>query len=155
MTTIVTSPVTRTSTTRSSTSRRVPLARSRHAPAVARGITARWLAVRGVPPGAAAEAVLAVSELVANTVRHTSGPCTLTLTLTPTAHGTTLGIAVADTSARPPLLCADSAADEHGGRGPALLRGMGVRVGVVPAPWGKTVHAALDLGDGAPRGRLE
>ncbi|SHM86222.1 ATP-binding protein [Actinacidiphila paucisporea] len=57
-------------------------------------------AARGVTVGAVqrGDALLVVSELVTNAVRHAPGPCTLTLDL----DGDLLEIAVTDTSARPP-----------------------------------------------------
>ncbi|WP_063764889.1 ATP-binding protein [Streptomyces aureus] len=128
------------------TGHRVTLARSRHAPEVARRIAARWLSARGVPPGPASDVLLVVSELVTNTLRHTSGTCTLTLTV----HATTVGITVTDTSTRIPSMRSNPAANEDGGRGLALLCGMGARLSVTPAPWGKAVEATLDLGGEAP-----
>ncbi|MBN0042578.1 ATP-binding protein [Streptomyces actuosus] len=124
------------------TSHRVALARSRHAPEVARKITARWLADCHAPLGTAFDAMLIVSELVTNTLRHTSGPCTLMLT----ARGSELDIAVADTSAEAPRARTLTCADERGGFGLSLLDELGARVTVAPSPQGKTVHAALDLG---------
>ncbi|MGY1499001.1 ATP-binding protein [Streptomyces sp. QTS52] len=123
-------------------SHRVVLARSRHAPEVARKITARWLAACEAPFGAASDAVLIVSELVTNTFRHTSGPCTLTLTV----RGSELDIGVADTSAEVPRARAVTGVDERGGFGLTMLGELGARVSVAPTPEGKTVHAALDLG---------
>ncbi|MGW2788027.1 ATP-binding protein [Streptomyces populi] len=136
MTTIATPPVHRTGS-----SHRVALARSRHAPAVARRIAARWLDTREVSPGSASDVLLIVSELVTNTLRHTSGPCTLMLT----THATTLAITVTDTSTQLPRMCSGSAANEDGGRGLALLYGMGARLTVTPTPWGKAVKATLDF----------
>ncbi|MFJ5776419.1 ATP-binding protein [Streptomyces sp. NPDC093094] len=127
----------------------VALARSSHAPEVARRVTARWLAARGTPCRAASDAVLIVSELVTNVWRHTAGPCTLTLT----AHGTVLDIAVADTSAEPPRVRTPACADERGGFGLSLVEELGAWVTVAPAPKGKTVHAALDVDRDPPRTR--
>ncbi|MFF8358774.1 ATP-binding protein [Streptomyces chartreusis] len=146
MTTTTTSPVLDAGTTH-----QVALARSGHAPAVARAITARWLALYGVPPDAAPDAVLIVSELVTNSVRHTTGPCTLTLTM----RETVVDIAVTDTSAQLPTMRANSGADENGGRGLALMHQMGARVRVVLTPRGKTVHAAVTLGAQVCHGLME
>jgi anti-sigma regulatory factor (Ser/Thr protein kinase) len=55
----------------------------------------RGVAVAGVKRG---DALLVVSELVTNVVRHAPGPCTLALDL----RDGVLEIAVSDTSARPP-----------------------------------------------------
>ncbi|KAB1980831.1 ATP-binding protein [Streptomyces triticiradicis] len=146
MITIATPPVHRTGTGHC-----VALARSRHAPAVARRITARWLATRGVSSGSVSDALLVVSELVTNTLRHSSGTCTLTLT----AHATTVCITVADTSTQLPRMRAGSAANEDGGRGLALLHDMGARLTVTRTPWGKAVKATLDLRGEAPHGITE
>ncbi|MET9730568.1 ATP-binding protein [Streptomyces sp. NPDC006458] len=126
----------------SSASHRVALARSRHAPAVARRITGRWLAVRGVAHGPASDALLIVSELVTNAMRHTSGRCTLALTV----YGGEVDIAVADTSPQVPRLRAGTDVNAPGGRGLALVCATGARITVAPASGGKTVHAVLDLG---------
>ncbi|MEU9735991.1 ATP-binding protein [Streptomyces sp. NPDC048002] len=136
MTTVATPPETGTGTRH-----HVALARSRHSPAVARRITARWLADHGMPPGATPCALLVVSELVTNTVRHTNGPCALTLT----SDTTTIDIAVTDSSARLPRTPEHPRADAPGGRGLALLHALGARMTVESGPWGKTVHAELDL----------
>ncbi|MFE1443390.1 ATP-binding protein [Streptomyces sp. NPDC058739] len=131
----------------SSAGHRVALARSRHAPAVARRVAGRWLAVHGVANGPASDALLIVSELVTNALRHTSGRCTLVLT----AHGTVVDIAVADTSPRDPRMRAVTDADATGGRGLALVCATGARITVAHSAWGKTVHAVLDLGEGTRR----
>ncbi|MER7565823.1 ATP-binding protein [Streptomyces sp. NPDC048523] len=148
---VATSPIATPPVHGTDTGHRVALARSRHAPEVARRITARWLAARGVSPGSAPDVLLVVSELVTNTLRHTSGTCTLTLT----AHATTVGITVTDTSTRLPRMRSDPAAHEDGGRGLALLYGMGARLTVTPTLRGKAVEATLDLGGEAPHGLVE
>ncbi|WP_051901202.1 ATP-binding protein [Streptomyces aureus] len=108
------------------------------------------MAAEDVSPGSAPDVLLVVSELVTNTLRHTSGACTLMLT----AHATTLGITVADTSTQLPRIRAGSAANEDGGRGLALLHDMGARLTVTPTPWGKTVRATLDLCRETPYGLI-
>ncbi|MBM9617314.1 ATP-binding protein [Streptomyces zhihengii] len=128
----------------------VALPRGRHSPAVARRITARWLAVTtgGAP---AADAVTIVSELVTNTVRHTRGSCVLTLTV----RAGLLDIAVADDSEALPELHRRTAGGERGGFGLEIVRGLGGVITVVPRLGGKTVHVALRLtapADGAPAG---
>ncbi|MGW0422544.1 ATP-binding protein [Streptomyces sp. NPDC003015] len=152
---VATSPIATPPVRGTDTGHRVALARSRHAPEVARRITARWLAARGVSPGSAPDVLLIVSELVTNTLRHTSGTCTLTLT----AHATTVGITVTDTSTRLPRMRSDPAANEDSGRdsgrGLALLYGMGARLTVTPTLRGKTVEATYDLGGKAPHGLVE
>ncbi|MFI8191507.1 ATP-binding protein [Streptomyces sp. NPDC085946] len=128
-------------------SRSIALPRSRHAPAVARRVAFRWFAAGRGTADRASDAVLVVSELVTNTLRHTSGPCLLTLT----DDGAVVDVAVTDTSAEPPHLEDPDRAGEHGGFGMAMLAELGARVTVEPVPHGKTVHAVLDLGpDAAP-----
>jgi anti-sigma regulatory factor (Ser/Thr protein kinase) len=58
----------------------VALPRGLHAPAVARRVTERWLKCAD-RPDRVEDAVLVVSELVTNPVRHTRDSCRLTLTL--------------------------------------------------------------------------
>lgn len=110
-----------------------------YAPHIARHIAARWLADEADPPSRRRDAVLIVSELVTNAVRHTRQPCTLTLTL----RGNELDIAVADHSEMLPDT--PTTRGEHGGYGIALVQGLGGRIKVVPELGGKTVHAALDV----------
>ncbi|MEU0114664.1 ATP-binding protein [Streptomyces bobili] len=119
----------------------VALARSRHAPAVARKVTARWLATDDTASTIAADVVLVVSELVTNTLRHTRGPCLLTLT----TDGSVVEVAVTDTSEEPPRLHGTGCPGERGGYGIAMIVELGARVTVEPIPHGKTVHAALAL----------
>lgn len=84
---------------------------------------------------------LVVSELVTNAVRHTPGPCVVTLTVS----GTELMIEVADLSTSPPL------PEAHG---PSRIGRHGLEIVVAlcqsltthPAPSGKTVAARLSIG---------
>ncbi|MFE0652547.1 ATP-binding protein [Streptomyces sp. NPDC059534] len=118
-------------------------------PATARRVAARWLAGNGGRPDRTEDAVLIVSELVTNAVRHTRGPCVLTLTI----RETLLDIAVADQSEELPQTSWDAPLDERGGLGFRLIRGLGGRIKVVPALGGKTVHVVLGLeDDGAGEG---
>ncbi|MER5962307.1 ATP-binding protein [Streptomyces sp. NPDC002057] len=110
-------------------------------PAVARRVAGRWLAGSCGRPDRTADAVLIVSELVTNVVRHTRGSCVLTLTI----RGTLLDIAVGDESEELPQTSWDPPVDERGGLGFPLIRGLGGRIKVVPALGGKTLHVALDL----------
>ncbi|MFF5638420.1 ATP-binding protein [Streptomyces sp. NPDC012825] len=114
------------------------------APAVARRVAGRWLAGSPGRSVRAAEAVLVVSELVTNVVRHARGPCVLTLTV----RGALLDIAVADHSEELPLTSWEGPGDERGGFGFPLIRGLGGRIKVVPALGGKSLHVALDLEPG-------
>ncbi|MFC4498084.1 MULTISPECIES: ATP-binding protein [Streptomyces] len=121
----------------------VALPHTRRAPSIARHVSERWLKATD-PVDRVSDAVLVVSELVTNAVRHTSDPCRLTLTV----RDGQLDIAVADHSEELPDLCRCSGGDEHGGFGMGLIRGLGGRIRLVPALGGKTVHVLLELGSG-------
>ncbi|MFB7028121.1 MULTISPECIES: ATP-binding protein [unclassified Streptomyces] len=113
-------------------------------PAAARRAAGRWLEGSRARPARAEEAVLVVSELVTNVVRHVRGPCVLTLTV----RGPLLDIAVADRSEELPWTSREAPGDERGGFGFPLIRGLGGRIKVVPALGGKSLHVALDLDSG-------
>ncbi|MER5584651.1 ATP-binding protein [Streptomyces asoensis] len=117
----------------------VTLPHTRRAPSTARRISERWLKATA-PVDRLNEAVLIVSELVTNAVRHTSDSCTLTLTV---GDGR-LDIAVADHSEELPDLFRCSG-DERGGFGMGIIRELGGRIRSVPAIGGKTVHVLLEL----------
>ncbi|KOX36291.1 hypothetical protein ADL06_05250 [Streptomyces sp. NRRL F-6491] len=119
-------------------------------PAVARRVAGRWLAGSRARPARTAEAVLIVSELVTNAVRHARGPCVLTLTV----RGPLLDIAVADRSEELPRTSWERPGDERGGFGFPVICGLGGRIKVVPALGGKSLHVALDLetGGNGPEG---
>ncbi|MFJ6725034.1 ATP-binding protein [Streptomyces sp. NPDC091281] len=121
----------------------VTLPHSPHAPAIARHVSERWLTDTGAGQRVT-DAVLVVSELVTNAVRHTADTCLLTLTV---LDGR-LDIAVADHGAELPELDRRTAGDERGGFGLALVRALGDEVRLVPALDGKTVHVLLDAGAG-------
>ncbi|MFE1231121.1 ATP-binding protein [Streptomyces sp. NPDC058745] len=121
-----------------------------HAPAVARHVTARRLAPTGAGSDRVADAVQIVSELVANAVLHSRGPCVLTLTVS----GAVLDIGVADRSEELPQLPGEAGSGpgvptgsgrRAGGFGLAVISGLGGTTTVVPALGGKTVHVRLDL----------
>lgn len=116
------------------------LPRGLHSPAVARRITARWLAL-STTGARTADAVTIVSELVTNTVRHTHGSCVLTLTV----RAGLLDIAVADDSEELPEPRGRPAGGERGGFGLEIVRGLGGAITVVPRLGGKTVHVSLPL----------
>lgn len=153
---------TRTGTEPNPVRHAVDLPRGLHSAAVARHITARWLAAstasdtstetgttapgtapsaQGAAGASAADAVTVVSELVTNTVRHTEGPCVLTLTL----RAGLLDIAVSDDSEAMPDLHRHGTGGERGGFGLEIVRGLGGAITVVPRLGGKTVHVVLVL----------
>ncbi|MFG3193173.1 ATP-binding protein [Streptomyces omiyaensis] len=106
-------------------------------PAAARRIAAGWLDTGGC--ARAADAVLIVSELVTNAVRHARGPCLLTLA----DHGGSLDIAVTDHSEDMPDVHRPAAGGRHGGFGLEIMRHLGDSLRVVPRIGGKTVHVSL------------
>jgi anti-sigma regulatory factor (Ser/Thr protein kinase) len=118
----------------------VALPKGLRAPAVARHIAERWLKATE-PSDHVEDAVLVVSELVTNVVRHTHDSCRLTLTV----QEGQLDIAVTDHSEDLPDLRQQTTGDEHGGFGMGIVRQLGGQVTVVPAIGGKTVHVLLEL----------
>ncbi|MFD4322862.1 ATP-binding protein [Streptomyces sp. NPDC058548] len=108
-------------------------------PAVARRSAVRWL--EAAECARTADAVLVVSELVTNAVRHTRGPCLLTLT----EDGESLDIAVTDHSEELPDVHRPAGGDQRGGFGFEIMRHLGGSIRVVPRIGGKTVHVALRL----------
>lgn len=108
-------------------------------PAVARSIAVRWL--ERTDCARTADAVLVVSELVTNAVRHTRGPCLLTLTV----DGESLDIAVTDHSEDMPDVHRPPSGDQRGGFGLEIMRHLGDSIKVVPRIGGKTVHVAMQV----------
>ncbi|MFK0232813.1 ATP-binding protein [Streptomyces vinaceus] len=93
------------------------------------------------PPSSRTEdaAVLIVTELVTNAVRHTRGPCTLDLAL----HEELLDIDVTDTCPEVPTTRAPHV-DGTGGWGWILIRHLAREVSVHPTEaGGKTIHTCL------------
>ncbi|MEW2136482.1 ATP-binding protein [Streptomyces sp. NPDC005409] len=82
------------------------------------------------------DALLVVSELVTNAVRHAPGPFVLELGLV--SGG--IEITVRDTSPVPPR---SRTPDQTGGRGWTIVRTLARRVRVVPRHDGKSVHVEL------------
>ncbi|MFE4309740.1 ATP-binding protein [Streptomyces sp. NPDC056891] len=116
----------------------VPLPWGLRSPAVARRIAVRWL--EAAECARTADAVLVVSELVTNAVRHTRGPCLLTLT----EDGGSLDIAVTDHSEEMPDIHPPAGVDQRG-FGLEIMRHLGDSIRVVPRIGGKTVHVALQV----------
>ncbi|WP_432743760.1 SpoIIE family protein phosphatase [Streptomyces sp. JH002] len=85
---------------------------------------------------------LVVTELIANAIRHASGPIRLRLIL-----DRTLIIEVSDTSSTAPHLRRAAGFDE-GGRGLMLVAQLTQRWGTRHSPSGKTIWAELQLPDG-------
>ncbi|MFE5936787.1 ATP-binding protein [Streptomyces sp. NPDC056470] len=90
------------------------------------------------------DAELALTELVANVVRHVPGRrCTVLILREP--HG--LRVEVADT-APGPLYAKAAEPLAEGGRGLALVEAVTDRWGVEPSPYGKNVWFECDTPDG-------
>ncbi|MGW4051778.1 ATP-binding protein [Streptomyces sp. NPDC004779] len=113
-------------------------------PAAARRIAAGWLEAGAC--ARTADAVLIVSELVTNAVRHTRGPCLLTLS----EHDGSLEIAVSDHSEDMPDLHRPAAGGLRGGFGLEIMGRLGDSVRVVPRVGGKTVRVVLRTRAPAP-----
>lgn len=113
--------------------------------AEAREFTAAFLAEAGqrderILPLRCGDAVLVVSELVTNAVRHAPGPCRLTLELT----GLELAITVADTSTRPPQP-EPFEPQRIGQHGLEIVIAVCGSLDTRPTPEGKAVHAVMSL----------
>ncbi|MFG2994842.1 ATP-binding protein [Streptomyces sp. NPDC048257] len=92
-----------------------------------------------VLPAAVDAAVLVVTELVTNAVRHTDGPCSLDLAL----HGGLLDIDVTDTSSEPPVTRLPHL-NGSGGWGWILVRHIAREVRVLPtSTGGKCIHVCI------------
>ncbi|MFH9347673.1 ATP-binding protein [Kitasatospora sp. NPDC017646] len=120
--------------------RRLPLSARPGAVAEARSCTADFLA-DVADSRMVADAVLLVSELVGNAVRHTGAPRSLLLVR---CRGL-LRIEVSDASRRPPLPRTPYGASESGGRGLFLLSRLALRWGWYPASPGKSVWCELRI----------
>jgi anti-sigma regulatory factor (Ser/Thr protein kinase) len=109
----------------------------------ARGCARAYLdqCVPQLPPGRAEDALVLVSEMVANAVSYAPGPCCLYLV----EDEGELTIAVSDTSVEVPQPRAPDLAG-GGGFGWHLLRRLARRVDVyLRPPWGKTVCATMRI----------
>jgi signal transduction histidine kinase len=113
--------------------------------AAARDLTADLVdrAARADPrigPGRCGDALLVISELVTNVVRHAPGPCEVTLEAT----GVELVITVRDTSARPPTFH-PFAPHRVGRHGLEIVRELCTSVDSRPTPQGKAISAVMSL----------
>lgn len=111
----------------------------------ARDVTAAFVdqAARADPrvrPGRRGDVLLVISELVTNVVRHTAGPCEVTLEVT----GVELVIMVCDTSARPPTFH-PPAPHRIGRHGLEIVLALCTSVDSRPTPHGKAVRAVMSL----------
>jgi anti-sigma regulatory factor (Ser/Thr protein kinase) len=95
--------------------------------------------VPNLGPRACEDALLLVSELVSNAVRHAQGPCTHTLT----HRGAGLGIALSDTSEAFPEPRTPDLLTGAGGFGWHLLERLSQQLEVRRHPGGKTVSLTL------------
>jgi anti-sigma regulatory factor (Ser/Thr protein kinase) len=104
-------------------------------------------AAAGERPAALQDALVVVSELVSNAMRHAPGPCTLELT----DRSGTVTIAVSDASTTPPQPRAGDLEDAGGGFGWHLLQRLSQQVRVqLDPPHGKTVSATMTLSSREP-----
>ncbi|MFF4246865.1 ATP-binding protein [Streptomyces sp. NPDC001822] len=120
----------------------IPLPSAPEAPAHARRATVAFLhrTRPALDTGRHDDALLIVSELVTNAVRHAPGPIALTLTTT----ASTLEIAVTDCSRIAPAPRRPDLTDGTGGMGLHIAEELGVRIFSEPRPGGKCVHASFE-----------
>ncbi|MEV6315352.1 ATP-binding protein [Streptomyces sp. NPDC051776] len=119
----------------------IPVSEDLHAPAAARRAADAFLDTIGpaLPDAARDDALLIVSELVTNAVRHAGGPRTLRLTASPGA----LEVAVSDGSPTTPVPRQPDLVDGTGGLGWPLLTCLTTSLYATPEAYGKTTHATL------------
>ncbi|MGP3928247.1 ATP-binding protein [Streptomyces sp. 8N616] len=113
------------------------------APAAARQATGEFLdrTCPGLPAGTRDDALLIVSELVTNAVRHAGGRSALRLAAGPR----TLEVAVTDSSSTMPAPRTPDLVDGTGGLGWPLLQSLTTSLYATPEGHGKTTHATLAL----------
>lgn len=111
---------------------------------VGRALTAQLLASLGAPPALLDAAVLVVSELVTNAVRHADGGEVLLLL---EADATSVSVGVRDGAEEHPALVE---AYDGGGRGMLVVSAIAQRWHVEDVDGGKVVWAHLRSADAAP-----
>jgi anti-sigma regulatory factor (Ser/Thr protein kinase) len=111
---------------------------------IARDRAERFLVSRATVPAAMiADALLAVSELVTNAVRHAPGPCELEVVW----DGGQIHVSVSDTSRAEPRMRI-ALPDGSGGFGLRMLRALGGEVQTRQHAHGKTVSVYLSRATG-------
>ncbi|MFI0901128.1 ATP-binding protein [Streptomyces sp. NPDC020983] len=100
---------------------------------------AAWADPR-IQPGRRGDALLVISELVTNVVRHAPGPCEVTLEVT----GVELVITVCDSSVQPPTFH-PRAPHRIGRHGLEIVLALCTSVDSRPTPQGKAVRAVMSL----------
>ncbi|MFI0718976.1 ATP-binding protein [Streptomyces sp. NPDC021224] len=93
-----------------------------------------------IQPGRRGDVLLVISELVTNVVRHTPGPCDVTLEMT----GEELVLTVSDISTQPPTFH-PPAPHRIGRHGLEIVRALCTSVDSRPTPQGKAVRAIMSL----------
>ncbi|MFG1807430.1 ATP-binding protein [Streptomyces sp. NPDC049040] len=93
-----------------------------------------------IQPGQRGDALLVISELVTNVVRHAPGPCEVTLEVT----GVELVITVGDTSVQPPTFHPFSP-HRIGRHGLEIVLALCTSVDCRPTPRGKAIRAVMSL----------
>lgn len=113
---------------------------------VARRWMTVWLADHGVGPEHVCDAVLALSELVSNVVRHGSGDVVCHASMLDPTHCCVE--VIDDSPGRPHVV--SRRADAVGGLGLHIVERLAADWGVTDLPGGKAVWAVVPVGPGAP-----
>jgi anti-sigma regulatory factor (Ser/Thr protein kinase) len=123
------------------------LARDPASVAEARGWLDRLLAAKGISAPVRSDAVLIVSELVTNALRHGLGEITVRSGV---GDASTVDVAVTDGGSDLPEMVTVRA-DRVGGVGLHIVDRLATKWGVAPFPGGKTVWATLTAAGAADR----